>query len=115
MIEYYGFLITCSDDNNNWEELINSLSNYDESVEEMEKLAFICSCAIDSVKAGGSVLIPINRVGVFLQLLEQIAIFMECSSLKVYNQLFCFKLCYIRSYAQMYFFVFFVSYGCMDG
>ncbi|XP_024041486.1 integrator complex subunit 9 homolog isoform X2 [Citrus clementina] len=72
-----------SDDNNNWEELINSLSNYDESVEEMEKLAFICSCAIDSVKAGGSVLIPINRVGVFLQLLEQIAIFMECSSLKI--------------------------------
>lgn len=67
---------------------MNSLSNYDESVEEMEKLAFICSCAIDSVKAGGSVLIPINRVGVFLQLLEQIAIFMECSSLKVYNQLF---------------------------
>lgn len=71
------------DDNNNWEEWTNSLSNYDESVEEMEKLAFICSCAIDSVKAGGSVLIPINRVGVFLQLLEQIAIFMECSSLKI--------------------------------
>lgn len=72
-----------SDDNNNWEELTNSFSNYDESLEEMEKLAFICSCAIDSVKAGGSVLIPINRVGVFLQLLEQIAIFMESSSLKI--------------------------------
>lgn len=61
----------------------------------MEKLAFICSCAIDSVKAGGSVLIPINRVGVFLQLLEQIAIFMESSSLKVYNRPFYFKLLFI--------------------
>lgn len=54
----------------------------------MEKLDFICSCAIDSVKAGGSVLIPVNRVGVILQLLEQIVVFLESSSLKVCNNFF---------------------------
>ncbi|KAK1552184.1 hypothetical protein Q3G72_011997 [Acer saccharum] len=74
---------TSSDDNNNWEELTKSLSNNDESSEEREKLAFICSCAIDSVKSGGSVLIPIDRIGVLLQLLEQISIFLKSSGLEI--------------------------------
>lgn len=54
-----------------------------ESLEEMEKLNFICSCIIDSVKAGGSVLIPIGRLGIILQLLELISLSLEASSLKV--------------------------------
>ncbi|RVW28095.1 Integrator complex subunit 9-like [Vitis vinifera] len=53
-----------------------------ESLEEMEKLNFICSCIIDSVKAGGSVLIPIGRLGIILQLLELISLSLEASSLK---------------------------------
>ncbi|KAL5762562.1 hypothetical protein ACOSP7_018826 [Xanthoceras sorbifolium] len=74
---------TFSDDNNNWEELAKSLCNNDESSEEREKLSFICSCAIDSVKSGGSVLIPIDRLGVSLLLLEQISMFLKSSDLKV--------------------------------
>lgn len=54
-----------------------------ESLEEMEKLNFICSCIIDSVKAGGSVLIPIGRLGIILQLLELISLSLEASGLKV--------------------------------
>ncbi|KAK9682514.1 hypothetical protein RND81_10G079500 [Saponaria officinalis] len=58
--------------------------NSDESSEEEEqKLTFICSCAIDSVKAGGSVLIPIGRIGVILQLLEQMSLSQELLDLKV--------------------------------
>lgn len=55
----------------------------DDSLEEMEKLAFICSCVVDSVKAGGSVLIPLNRLGIVLQLLERIPVLLESSAVKV--------------------------------
>ncbi|XP_059652788.1 uncharacterized protein LOC132299915 [Cornus florida] len=72
-----------SDTNDDWEEITESLLNTDESLEEMEKLAFICSCAMDSVKAGGSVLIPIGRPGIFLQLLEQMSFSLESLTLKV--------------------------------
>lgn len=68
---------------NNWEELAASLLDQNESLEEMEKLAFICSCAIDSIKAGGSVLVTISRLGITLQLLEMMAVFLESSSLNV--------------------------------
>ncbi|KAK3223792.1 hypothetical protein Dsin_010817 [Dipteronia sinensis] len=85
MIEHDGFCMMCSGDNNNWEELTKSLSNNDGSSEEREKLSFICSCAIDSVKSGGSVLIPIDRIGVLLQLLEQISIFLKSSGLELKN------------------------------
>ncbi|MCL7039685.1 hypothetical protein MKW94_016216 [Papaver nudicaule] len=54
-----------------------------ESLEEMDKLAYICSYAIESVKAGGSVLVPIGRLGIVLQLLEQISLSLESSNLKV--------------------------------
>ncbi|XP_061978998.1 uncharacterized protein LOC133699664 isoform X1 [Populus nigra] len=55
----------------------------DESLEEREKLAFICSCVVDSVKAGGSVIIPLNQLGIVLQLLEQIPVYLESSAMKV--------------------------------
>lgn len=60
-----------------------SLYDAHENLEEREKLAFLCSCAIDSVKAGGSVIIPINRLGIVLQLLEQISALLDSSNLKV--------------------------------
>ncbi|KAF7123562.1 hypothetical protein RHSIM_Rhsim12G0031700 [Rhododendron simsii] len=53
--------------------ITESLLNTDDSFEEMEKLAFISSCIIDSVKAGGSVLIPIGQLGNVLQHLECIS------------------------------------------
>jgi integrator complex subunit 9 len=69
--------------NKNWEESIESLLNTDENLEEREKLSFLCSCTIDSLKAGGSVLIPFNRLGTLLQLLEEISASLESSTLKV--------------------------------
>lgn len=60
-----------------------SLLNFEESSEELEKLNFICLCSLDSVKAGGSVLIPIGRLGVVLQLLELFALHIESTDVKV--------------------------------
>lgn len=51
--------------------------------QEMEKLDFICSCSVDSIKAGGSVLIPVGRIGMVLQLLERIALCLESQNLKI--------------------------------
>ncbi|KAA8519166.1 hypothetical protein F0562_013422 [Nyssa sinensis] len=74
---------TLRDNNDNWDMITESLLDTDENLEEMEKLVFVCSCVMDSVKAGGSVLFPIGRLGVFLQLLEQISFSLESSNLKV--------------------------------
>ncbi|XP_071706179.1 uncharacterized protein [Rutidosis leptorrhynchoides] len=60
-----------------------SLPSFDESSEEMEKLNFICSCSLNSLNAGGSVLIPIGRLGIILQLLELFAMHMDSSDVKV--------------------------------
>ncbi|KAK7273538.1 hypothetical protein RIF29_14593 [Crotalaria pallida] len=57
--------------------------NSDENLEEKEKLVFISSCAIECVKGGGSVLIPTNRLGTILQLLEEITTSLEASAMKV--------------------------------
>jgi len=65
-----------------------SLLNPDENAEEEEKLAFIISHAIESLKAGGSVLIPIGRIGVIFQLLEQISFSEEFLTLKVGEHFF---------------------------
>ncbi|XP_031129963.1 integrator complex subunit 9-like isoform X2 [Ipomoea triloba] len=54
-----------------------------EYTEEMEKIDFLCSCVLDSVNAGGSVLIPIGRPGIMLQLLENVGLLLESSNLKV--------------------------------
>ncbi|XP_012085492.1 integrator complex subunit 9 homolog isoform X3 [Jatropha curcas] len=76
-------LSTISSDEDNQKELNECLLSNDESLLESEKLAFICSCVVDSVTAGGSVLFPLNRLGIVLQLLEQIPISLESSDLKV--------------------------------
>ncbi|KAM3685910.1 hypothetical protein ACJW31_11G155000 [Castanea mollissima] len=75
--------LSMDNNNNNWEESVESLLNTDESLEEQEKLSYLCYCAIASLKVGGSVLIPINRLGTLLQLLEQISASLESSTLKV--------------------------------
>ncbi|KAL6563575.1 hypothetical protein OROGR_002534 [Orobanche gracilis] len=60
-----------------------TLFNDDEYLEEMEKLDFICSCSVDSIKAGGSILIPIGRLGIILQLLERFSLVLESEKIKV--------------------------------
>ncbi|KAG6494445.1 hypothetical protein ZIOFF_049471 [Zingiber officinale] len=52
----------------------------DESSDETEKTKFICSCIIDSLQGGGSVLIPMGRIEMAVLLLEQI-----CESLESFN------------------------------
>ncbi|CDY35940.1 BnaA05g30100D [Brassica napus] len=68
---------------NNDGSLAASLLDNEESLEELEKLAFVCSCAAESADAGGSTLITITRVGIVLQLLELLSNSLESSSLKV--------------------------------
>ncbi|MQL92124.1 hypothetical protein Taro_024745, partial [Colocasia esculenta] len=63
---------------------VKCLADNIETSSELEKLDFICSCAIDTVRGGGSVLIPIGRLGIILQLLEKISEFLESSKLKVF-------------------------------
>lgn len=65
------------------ENLAASLLNTEDSLEEVEKLAFVCSCAAESADAGGSTLITITRIGIVLQLLELMSNSLESSSLKV--------------------------------
>lgn len=71
------------DKGNDGDEFMKSLVNTNEITEEMDKLSFICSCAINCVQGGGSVLIPLTRLGIALQLLEQMSLFLESSCLKV--------------------------------
>lgn len=59
------------------------LLGIDETSEEREKLDFICSSVIVSVKARGSALITIDRLRLLLQLLEQLLVQMENSDVKV--------------------------------
>ncbi|XP_052193113.1 uncharacterized protein LOC127801764 [Diospyros lotus] len=71
------------DDSKNQDIVAGLLLDNDENLEELEKLAFISSCAIDSVKARGSVLIPMGRLGILLQLLENISCSLDSLNLKV--------------------------------
>ncbi|XP_042512593.1 integrator complex subunit 9 [Macadamia integrifolia] len=68
-------------DDNDGKNFIQSLNDTEEYSDEMDKLAFICSCAIDSITQGGSVLVPIGRLGIMLQLLEQISQSLESANL----------------------------------
>ncbi|KAM5551892.1 integrator complex subunit 9 [Rosa sericea] len=68
---------------NDEQELAKSVLHVDDNMEENQKLAFLSSHVIDSVKAGGSVLIPVGRLGIVLQLLEQISASLDVSDLKV--------------------------------
>ncbi|KAJ1286724.1 hypothetical protein BS78_03G374100 [Paspalum vaginatum] len=59
------------------------LCNNDDITEEIERISFICSCIIDAIKSGGSVLIPIGRLGVILLILELISEMLHSSDMKV--------------------------------
>ncbi|XP_062207828.1 uncharacterized protein LOC133909422 isoform X2 [Phragmites australis] len=65
------------------DEKIQVLCNSDDITEEIERISFVCSCIIDAIKSGGSVLIPIGRLGVILLLLELISEMLHSSSMKV--------------------------------
>ncbi|WOL01472.1 integrator complex subunit 9 [Canna indica] len=65
------------------DELPHSLLENDESSDEIEKIKFICSCMIDSLQGGGSVLVPIGRLETVLLLLEQISKSLESLNIMV--------------------------------
>jgi hypothetical protein len=71
------------DDGADADEKITFLCNNDDIMEEIERISFICSCIIDAIKSGGSVLIPIGRPGAILLLLELISETLHSSSIKV--------------------------------
>lgn len=71
------------DDGADVDEKITFLCNNDDIKEEIERISYICSCIIDAIKSGGSVLIPIGRLGVILLLLELISEMLHSSSIKV--------------------------------
>jgi hypothetical protein len=71
------------DDGADADERVPFVCNNDDITEEIERISFICSCIFDAVKSGGSVLIPIGRLGVILLLLELISEMLHSSSLKV--------------------------------
>lgn len=75
--------MSCLSSDKNDENLAASLLDNEESLEEVEKLAFVCSCAMESADAGGSTLVTITRIGIVLQLLELMSNSLESSSLKV--------------------------------
>lgn len=54
-----------------------------EILEENDKISFLTSYIIDSIREGGSVMIPIGRLGIILQLLEQISDMLKSLSLEV--------------------------------
>ncbi|XP_078169753.1 integrator complex subunit isoform X3 [Carex rostrata] len=62
---------------------VPKLIGADEIEDEAEKIHFILSCIVDSVKEGGSVLIPSGRFGVIFALLEHIGDFLGSLNLKV--------------------------------
>lgn len=61
----------------------NCLIDSNDIMEETEKINFICSCVMDSLNEGGSVLIPIGQPGIMLMLLEQISQSVESLNLQV--------------------------------
>lgn len=69
---------------------MKSLADTNEIREEVDKLSFISSCAINCVQEGGSVLIPLTRLGIVFQLIEQMSLLLESSCLKVL--FFCYLL-----------------------
>ncbi|XP_047974016.1 integrator complex subunit 9 [Salvia hispanica] len=61
----------------------SALLSTDDYLEEIDKLDFICSCSMDSIKAGGSILIPTGRLGIILQLLERFELHLTSENMKV--------------------------------
>ncbi|CAO2181984.1 unnamed protein product [Urochloa humidicola] len=71
------------DDVSDADEKIPFLCNNDDITEEIERISYICSCIIDAIKSGDSVLIPIGRLGAILLLLELMSEMLHSSSVKV--------------------------------
>lgn len=63
----------------------SALLDIDDYTEEIDKFDFICSCSVDSIKVGGSVLIPTGRLGIILQLLERLEHNLASENMKVYQ------------------------------
>ncbi|MCI03989.1 integrator complex subunit 9-like, partial [Trifolium medium] len=53
-----------------------------QDIEDGDNKSDPTSCAIECVKGGGSVLIPINRLGTILQLLEEMTTLLEASAME---------------------------------
>ncbi|KAF3665427.1 putative RING-box protein 1a-like [Capsicum annuum] len=64
------------------ETIIESWIDSSEYTREMETVSSICSCALETISDGGSVLIAIGRPGVMLQLLEDMSLSLDSSNLK---------------------------------
>uniref|UniRef100_I1P9D4 Metallo-beta-lactamase domain-containing protein n=1 Tax=Oryza glaberrima TaxID=4538 RepID=I1P9D4_ORYGL len=71
------------DDGMDEDETIKFLCSNDDIAEEIERISFICSCIIDAINSGGSVLIPIGRIGIILLLLEHMSETLHSSNMKV--------------------------------
>ncbi|KAF7039255.1 hypothetical protein CFC21_049293 [Triticum aestivum] len=71
------------DDGVDEDEYVQCLCKNDDIAEEIERISFICSCISDAIKSGGSVLIPIGRLGVILLILEHISETLLSSDMKV--------------------------------
>ncbi|KAM0923025.1 hypothetical protein ACQ4PT_005796 [Festuca glaucescens] len=61
------------DDGVGEDENVQILCKKDDIADEIERISFICSSIIDAIKSGGSVLVPIGRLGVILLILELIS------------------------------------------
>uniref|UniRef100_A0A0E0KB58 Beta-Casp domain-containing protein n=1 Tax=Oryza punctata TaxID=4537 RepID=A0A0E0KB58_ORYPU len=71
------------DDGMDEDESIKFLCSNDDIAEEVERISFICSCITDAINSGGSVLIPIGRLGIILLLLEHMSETLHSSNMKV--------------------------------
>uniref|UniRef100_A0ACD5XC49 Uncharacterized protein n=1 Tax=Avena sativa TaxID=4498 RepID=A0ACD5XC49_AVESA len=71
------------DDDFDEDENVQILCKNDDIAEEIERISFICSCIIDAIKSGGSVLVPIGRLGVILLILELLSETLHSSDMKV--------------------------------
>uniref|UniRef100_A0A0E0CXU6 Beta-Casp domain-containing protein n=1 Tax=Oryza meridionalis TaxID=40149 RepID=A0A0E0CXU6_9ORYZ len=70
------------DDGMDEDESIKFLCSNDDIAEEIERINFICSCITDAINSGGSVLIPIGRLGIILLLLEHMSETLHSSNMK---------------------------------
>ncbi|CAM0884250.1 unnamed protein product [Alopecurus aequalis] len=61
------------DDGVDEDENVQILCKNDDIAEEIERISFICTCITDAIKSGGSVLVPVGRLGVILLILEHIS------------------------------------------
>eukprot|EP01018_Ginkgo_biloba_P035019 Gb_33638 [translate_table: standard] len=63
-------------------ELTEASSSTSVTLVERDKFVLICKSIVKAIEAGGSALIPINRIGLTLQLLEEISLVLQSTSLR---------------------------------